>query len=455
MTRGRARCAVARAMPEPGRPRRGAVACAARGSAASSRCCSSIIVGSLVAAMRVGPRRASGRCRDHHRRGRRASCSSLGCCADASAPHATSTGWSTRPVGSRTATTGSGSAGPRSDLAADPGARPRLRHDGRPARDRRGAAPQRCSPTSATSCARRCGHHRQSRGDRRRGLPARRRPTSRRSSTRPASSSRLIDDLRTIALSEAGTLPLHPGADRPGPARRRRRRARSDRRPRRPPWRSPRRLQRRPADPRDRPVRIREVLSNLVANALRHTPAGGRVTIGGAVEGVVARPERRGHRARDRSSAAPARLRPLRQGHRLARLRTGAGDRARARGGPRRDDLGRFAGRWRDDVPVRPAARYGRVTRTSSTAASTVLDAPTSPASKTIRTRLAGPRGQRHADRGPVRVVEVGGSELLTDERAGPVLALDPGPEVVLRRRVRAVGEVVAERQLAERRRQR
>ena len=62
---------------------------------------------------------------------------------------------------------------------------------------------------------------------------------------------------------------------------------------------------------------------------------------------------------------------------------------------------------------------------------------------------LAGPRRHRHADRGPVRVVEVGGAELLTDERAGPVLALDAGPEVVRRGRVRAVGEVVAERQLA------
>jgi two-component system sensor histidine kinase BaeS len=96
--------------------------------------------------------------------------------------------------------------------------------------------------------------------------------------------SRLIDDLRTLALSEAGTLALHPE----------------------------------PTDPdiliadvvrsfepaaaaagvglsaviegdlpilEIDPVRMHEVLANLVANALRHTPAGGRVTVAGSVEG--------------------------------------------------------------------------------------------------------------------------------------------------------------------------
>jgi signal transduction histidine kinase len=94
---------------------------------------------------------------------------------------------------------------------------------------------------------------------------------------------RLIDDLRTLALSEAGTLALHPEptdpdvlvaevvrsfepaaaaagvgltADIDGDL---------------------------PILDVD-PVRIREVLANLIANALRHTPEGGRVVVAGAVE---------------------------------------------------------------------------------------------------------------------------------------------------------------------------
>jgi signal transduction histidine kinase len=106
---------------------------------------------------------------------------------------------------------------------------------------------------------------------------------------------RLVDDLRTVALSESGTLPLHPEptdiglliadvarsfravaatgeatvvvADPPASA-----------------------------DPSADdvplldvdPIRIREVLSNLVANALRYTPAGGTVTIAAALEAAGA-----------------------------------------------------------------------------------------------------------------------------------------------------------------------
>jgi two-component system sensor histidine kinase BaeS len=93
---------------------------------------------------------------------------------------------------------------------------------------------------------------------------------------------RLIEDLRTVTLSEAGTLALHPeptdpdvliaevlhvfgpGATAAGVT-----------------------LTTEGTDDLPiidiDPVRIREVLSNLVANALRHTPSGGSITVRGGI----------------------------------------------------------------------------------------------------------------------------------------------------------------------------
>ena len=167
---------------------------------------------------------------------------------------------------------------------------------------------------------------------------------------------RLIDDLRTLTLSEAGTLALHPEPTDPDvlvgdvvrsftPA-------------------ATRAGVRLAADVPDDlpildidPVRIREVLSNLVANALRHTPDGGSVTLGASRDRRRGRADGHRHRPGHRSGPAALRVRPVREGRHVTRLGAGARHRPRARGGPRRDDLGRRAGRWRDHVPGLAPAR--------------------------------------------------------------------------------------------------
>jgi signal transduction histidine kinase len=100
---------------------------------------------------------------------------------------------------------------------------------------------------------------------------------------------RLLDDLRTLSMAEAGVLPLHRETVDPG--------ALADEAVQS--FRSmalaadvtlesvhPAGV---PASIEADPVRLAEVLANLLANALRHTPAGGRVTVqvDGAPGGVA------------------------------------------------------------------------------------------------------------------------------------------------------------------------
>ena len=75
--------------------------------------------------------------------------------------------------------------------------------------------------------------------------------------------SRLVEDLRTLALSDAGALPLErEPTDLIG-------------------------LARDPVVADIDPVRVREVLTNLMANAIRHSPPGGEVTVTAAAEALA------------------------------------------------------------------------------------------------------------------------------------------------------------------------
>ena len=179
---------------------------------------------------------------------------------------------------------------------------------------------------------------------------------------------RLIDDLRTLTLSEAGTLALHReptavdlviaevvrsfGAAATAAGVTLTDATTDD-------------LPILDVDP----VRIREVLTNLVANALRHTPAGGTVTVTGShspdARLVTMRVTR--HRPGHRPRPAPLRLRPLRQGRDVTRVRPGPRDRPRPRGGPRRPDLGGVHARCGRHVHGRAAdRRYGQLSRPST-----------------------------------------------------------------------------------------
>ena len=260
---------------------------------------------------------------------------------------------------------------------------------------------------------------------------------------------RLIDDLRTLALSEAGTLTLH----------------------------------REPTDPDllvadvmrsfepaaaaagvtlgvsidgdlpitdlD-PVRIREVLSNLVANAIGNTPDGGRVTIVGGVDpGNWIRLE-----VRDTGRGIDPELLP----HVFDRFVKGDSSRGSGLGLAIARQLV-VAHDGDIEAESRPArARPSGSDSRSGTPDPDVVHGGLDDARPTPVGRgeddpdgLAGPRG--HRDRGgrPARQVRLGRPELLQDERPRAVRALDVGPEVVERGRARAVSEVVAEGQRPDR----
>ena len=111
------------------------------------------------------------------------------------------------------------------------------------------------------------------------------------------------------------------------------------------------------------PTRIREVLTNLVVNALRYTPSGGRIDLRC---GMAERPSRaapgRGERHRPRHPCGrPApHLRPVSQIERFARHRVGAGHLQEPGAGPSRGDFRDERARSRDHRQLHPARLAGR-----------------------------------------------------------------------------------------------
>ncbi len=98
------------------------------------------------------------------------------------------------------------------------------------------------------------------------------------------------------------------------------------------------------------PGRLEQVVGNLVANALRHTPSGGTIRLEAAIRGGQVLPHRRGLRRRHPGGAPAARLRSVLQGRqrphrRPRRQRPRPVDRQGDRRAARRHDRGGRAGR--------------------------------------------------------------------------------------------------------------
>ena len=242
---------------------------------------------------------------------------------------------------------------------------------------------------------------------------------------------RLIDDLRTLALSEAGTLALHPEPTDPDILV-------ADVVRSFEPVAAAAGVELGAAIDGDLPildldpVRIREVLANLVANAIRHTPPGGHVTLAGSVEAD-------GRWVRLEVIDTGPGIDPALLPHVFDRFVKGEGSRGSglglaiarqlvlAHGG----EIAAVSPPGRGTTIPSPAAPYGRVIRTSSTPASTVLARPRSAASNTIRTvwpaqGVIGIGGGR-----PAGQVGVHRPELLEDARPDAAGVLDVGAQAV------------------------
>ena len=103
------------------------------------------------------------------------------------------------------------------------------------------------------------------------------------------------------------------------------------------------------------PFRIGEVLSNLLSNAVRHTPNGGSVTVTAARARRGRRVRGGRHRLRHRAGTPPPRVRPLREGVRHRRVRPRPRDRADSGRGARRHHLGGERTRPGNHDPVHPS----------------------------------------------------------------------------------------------------
>ena len=163
---------------------------------------------------------------------------------------------------------------------------------------------------------------------------------------------RLLDDLQTLSTAEAGVLRLH--RERVDPAALAQDaaaafRSRADR--------AGVGLDCRAAGPVPEvdvdPVRIGEVLANLLTNAIRHTPSGGSVRVVVEPDPGRRRLHRRRHRARDRRPRPAARVRPVREVGRLGRGRARSGHRQEPGRGARRPDHRRERPWAGDDDAVR------------------------------------------------------------------------------------------------------